>query len=203
MKYNLQKIDELYLSSYKYLTSEDECYFFMNYTPPVAENKTTENSHIMNFKKKMHRKGMGDWHYKQQAISEISDLFINNIPPIIATSSILVPVPPSIAKGDLMYDDRLVQLVSNYCKAKKDVEFREIVTLADSMTPTHEDEKSPEELMKLLEVDTTLIKPLKDQIVVIDDVLRHGAHYKAIKNLLQPHFPSSQIIGLYIARTLH
>ncbi len=201
--YRLQKIDESLLPSYKYLTTEDECYFFMGYTP-IWVAKNAENSLILNFKKDMDRRNNPpEWKWKARAITQISELFVQNIPPIIAAHSILVPVPPSRAKGDELYDNRLVQLASNYCNAHPETEFREIITLADTMIPTHEVEKSPDELVPLLSVDESLCKNPKEQIVIVDDVLRHGAHYKAMKTILQPRFPKSNIIGLYIARTLH
>ncbi len=203
MKYNLQKVDELYLPVHKYLTSDDECYFFMNYTPPASTYRTIENSHILNFKKKMDRAGKKDWHYKGETIKEISELFIKNVPPIIEKSSIMIPVPPSIVKGEPMYDDRLVQLVKNYCQAHPETEFREIIEVRETMNPTHVEEKSPEELASCMIVNKALCKNNKDQLVVVDDVLRHGTHYKAIKGLLRPFFTKSNIIGLYIARSIH
>ena len=203
MTYHLQKIDELLLPSYKHLTSDDECYFFMGYTP-LYKARTPENSLILNFKKDMDRiSNRPEWKWKGNAINEVSELFIRSIPPIIAQSSILVPVPPSKIKGDSMYDDRLVQLVRNFCATHTNTEFREIVGINANMTPTHVDEKSPDELIPLLTVDKSLCAPSKDQIVIVDDVLRHGAHFKAIKTLLQPEFPDSNIIGLFIARCLH
>jgi hypothetical protein len=200
--YHLQKIDESLLPSYKYLTPEDECYFFMGYTP-VWVGHTAENSIIMNFKKKMDKRGKGEWKWKEREIQSISNLFIQSVPPIISPQSILVPAPPSKMKGDPMYDDRLVQLVRNYCVSHPSTEFREIIGIKKNMTPTHEVEKSPDELMPLFTVDKSLCAQQKEQIVIVDDVLRHGAHFKAIKNLLQPEFPNSNIIGLFIARTVH
>lgn len=199
--YRLQKIDELHLRSHKYLTSEDECYYFMDYTAPASEHKTEENRIILNFKKKMDRKGRWDWDYKRIAIQDVSKLFIQNVPPIISRDAIMVPVPPSRAKEDPLYDDRLVQLVKNYCKEHPLTEYREIVSLKSNIKPTHEEEKTPAELMPMFNIDKSLCSPKKEQIIIVDDVLRHGAHFKAIKKLLQAEFPGSKFIGLYIART--
>jgi hypothetical protein len=198
--YNLQKIDELYLPSHKYLEAADECYYFMDYTPPVKENKTPENSIIINFKKKMHRKGLGDWHYKTETIKWVSDLFVQNTTAIINPGAVIVPVPPSYIKGHKMYDDRLIQVAQNFSAARPDTEFRELISLNSEMNATHEEEKTTEELKSLLSVDEALCAKPAQQIVIIDDVLRFGAHFKAIKNILEPKFPDAQFIGLYIAR---
>lgn len=201
--YRLQKIDELYLPLYKYLTGEDECYFFMNYTPPVSENKTPENSIIMNYKKKMDRRDQKDWKWKGIEIQKVSTLFIQNASSIIEPDAILVPVPPSKMKGHDLYDDRNIQLVKNYCAAHPGTEFRELVTVNADMPATHEVEKTPQELMEFLTVDETLCNNPKGQIVIVDDVLRHGAHFNAIKALLRPRFPNARFTGLFIARTQH
>ena len=81
----------------------------MNYTR-LDQGYTTENDLIMNFKKKMDRVGRPEWKYKRADISKISDLFIQNLPPIDKPNVIFVPVPPSRVKTDALYDDRVVQL---------------------------------------------------------------------------------------------
>lgn len=104
--YRLQKIDELLLPSHRYLTPEDECFFFMTYSR-LGLGFTPENDLIMNFKKKMDRKGRGEWAYKEQAIQKVSNLFIQGISPIDDSGIVLVPIPPSRMKGDPLYDDRI------------------------------------------------------------------------------------------------
>jgi hypothetical protein len=200
--YRLQKIDELLLSSHQYLTPEDECFFFRSYTR-LDLGFTKENSFIMNFKKKMERKGKNDWKYKAQAILEASDLFIQGTPPINAPDVIFVPIPPSRMKGDPLYDDRNVQLISNLCNAKPNGELREIIYVNQNMPPTHEHKMSPDEMLPYLEVDEALCRDPKPNIVVVDDVITEGAHFKACQGLLRQWFPNSRITGLFIARTLH
>lgn len=200
--YLLQKIDELLLSSYKYLTADDECYFFMGYTPiHIALN--AENDLMMNFKKAMNTKGTSQWKWKGAAIDKISDLFIQNIQPILEPNAILVPVPPSKIKGDILYDDRLIQVITKYCAAHQNAELREIIYATETITPTHEEKKTPEELLEVLKIDKNLCQDKKDNIIIVDDVLRDGAHFKACKSLLQPEFPNANIKGLFIARTQH
>ncbi len=200
--YRLQKIDELLLPSHRYLTPEDECYFFRTYTR-LDLGYTAENSFMMNFKKKMDRKGLHDWHYKGQAIREASDLFIRGTLPINPPGVIFVPIPPSRMKGDALYDDRNVQVISSLCHAKPHGELREIIYLNQNMPPTHGNKLSPEEILPYLEINEALCQDPKHNVVLVDDVITEGAHFKACQSLLRQRFPNSRITGLFIARTLH
>lgn len=200
--YRLQKIDELHLPSHQYLTPEDECFFFMTYTR-LGLGFTPENDLIMNFKKKMDKRGRYEWRYKEQAIREVSNLFIQGIAPIDEPGVVLVPIPPSRMKGDPMYDDRIVQVAKNFCKARQDAELREIIYLNQNMPPTHESKMSPDEILPYLEIDETQWQDQNYNFVLVDDVITEGAHFKACQSLLQERFTEAMIQGLFIARTLH
>ena len=42
--------------------------------------------------------------------------------------------------------------------------------------------------------------PPMNLIAIVDDVLTTGAHFQAAKTLLSERFPSTRIVGLFIAR---
>ena len=199
--YRLQKIDELLLPSHQYLAEDDECFFFMTYTR-LDQGFTPENDLIMNFKKGMDKQGRNEWKWKGFAIARISELFINNIPPL-KKPAIFVPIPPSNAKNDPMYDDRIVQVVNNFCNARENAECREIILANANVIPTHKEKKSPDELLPFLTVDKALCQDQVRNILIVDDVITEGAHFKACQTLLKAEFPNSKIKGLFIARTEH
>jgi len=200
--YRLQKIDELLLPSHQYLDPQDECFFFMTYTR-LSLGFTPENDLILNFKKAMDRKGKSEWKHKGNAIQEVSNLFIQGTPAINPPGVIFVPIPPSRMKGDPMYDDRIVQVMNNFCSARPNAELREIIYVRQNMPPTHENKLSPGEILPYLEVDKALCVNQKPNVVLVDDVVTDGAHFKACQGLLRQRFPNSRITGLFIARTLH
>jgi hypothetical protein len=200
--YRLQKIDELLLPSHQYLTAEDECFFFMNYTR-LDQGYTPVNDLILNFKKAMGRQGRVEWKWKGWAIGKVSELFIQSLPPIDAPNVIFVPIPPSKIKSDPLYDDRIVQVLNNFCNNRPNAEFREIISVTANMTPTHEAKMSPDEILQFLAVNKARCQPQKENIVLVDDVITEGAHFKACQTLLRAEFPNSRITGLFIARTQH
>jgi predicted amidophosphoribosyltransferase len=200
--YRLTKIDELLLPSYQYLDDDDECFFFMTYTR-LNQGYTKENDLILNFKKKVDRRGKPEWKYKLAAIDSVAKLFIENIPPIGKPNVLFIPIPPSRCKEDKMYDDRVVKVLDKFCEARPNTEYREILSITENMTPTHESKMSPKDLMKYIRVDKQLCDPPKKYIYLVDDVITDGSHFKACKNILQSAFPKATIKGLFIARTLH
>jgi predicted amidophosphoribosyltransferase len=198
----LQKIDELYLGNHQYLTEDDECFYFLNYVP-IWVKKNSVNSLIMNFKKTMDKKDKAEWKYKGSAIEKIAKMFIESLPEIKKPNILFVPIPPSKMKKDPMYDDRMIQVLNKFCAEKKNAEMREIISIKKNMTPTHVSKLSPEEILEYLEVDEELCEDQKEKIIIVDDVITDGAHFKACQTLLQPLFPNSSISGLFIAQTIH
>ncbi len=46
----------------------------------------------------------------------------------------------------------------------------------------------------------SLLEPTPDAIIIFDDVLTTGAHFKAVEAVLRTHFPELPIAGLFLAR---
>jgi orotate phosphoribosyltransferase-like protein len=40
----------------------------------------------------------------------------------------------------------------------------------------------------------------RDTIVVVDDMLTTGCHFKAMQAVLRNHFPTQAIVGVFVAR---
>jgi hypothetical protein len=45
--------------------------------------------------------------------------------------------------------------------------------------------------------------PAPVRIGVVDDVLTLGAHFRAMKHVLQQRFPGVPVVGFFIARRVH
>jgi predicted amidophosphoribosyltransferase len=81
-------------------------------------------------------------------------------------------------------------------------DVRELVNLTTTHVPAHEAEYrlSPDELYELYEPDEALSEPPPASLVVADDVLTTGAHFKAMKRILNETFPGVPVIGVFVAR---
>jgi len=201
----LTKIDALTLPDHSFLTATDDCYFLGEYTARGGFSYSATNDLISNFKKSMDRREHpSEWRYKGLAIAKAAGAFRSALGDSGLDLLTFVPVPPSKAKEDPSYDDRMERMIREI-RPEKPVDLRELViqpasTEADHELPEGEQRLRPEERESLYLIDETLAQPLMNQIAVVDDMLTTGAHFKAAKSLLSKRFPGVTIIGLFIAR---
>ena len=112
-----------------------------------------------------------------------------------------VPVPPSKAKDDPRYDDRLLRVLARLGRDQQ-TDVRELVLQQRSTAAAHEsdDRPRPHDLVALYDIDETKADPEPQRFVVFDDLLTTGSHFKAVAQVLRDRFPDKPIIGLFIAR---
>lgn len=198
----LTRIDELTRGDHSYLTEDDECLFFGDYTARKGFAHSATNNLILNFKKPLKHRNKPGWHYKARAITQVAGAFSKSLGADLAKLT-LVPVPPSKIKSDPEYDDRLMSML-NLMKAPKDgsLDVRELIKQTKGMPAAHDSENRPPpaEWEKVYEIDEKFIKPDPSWIGITDDLLVTGSRFRAISNVLKTRFPKARITGLFIAR---
>ncbi|WP_223272299.1 hypothetical protein [Sulfurirhabdus autotrophica] len=199
MARRILKIDALVLPDHYYLDEQDICYYAGEYTAGEGHAYSETNQLIHNFKKTVDKRGTAQWQYKERAIQRAANIFraaIKSDMPIT-----FVPIPPSKARNDPMYDDRMVRLLQAICMGRYS-DIRELVVQAQSLEAAHlsSTRPTPDELVTNYLVDDRLVEPPPTTIFVVDDVLTTGCHFKAVKRVLAERFPAADIIGLFIAR---
>jgi predicted amidophosphoribosyltransferase len=159
------------------------------------------NDLIQNLKKPMDRRGRPEWRYKEWAINRSADLLREAVPEELIRTRTFVPVPPSKAKDDLRYDDRLLRVLARL-GGDQPIDVRELVLQQRSTAAAHEsnDRPRPRDLVALYDIDETKADPEPQRFVVFDDLLTTGSHFKAVAQVLGDRFPDKPIIGLFIAR---
>jgi len=199
---NLLQIDELVFSQHYYLEPSDLCFYLKEYTSYAGFSHSYANDLIQNFKKPMDRRGTPEWKWKLWAIREITRLFIEAHPETPNLSHIIfVPIPPSKVKTDELYDDRIVQVTSAFCEARNG-DFREILSIKENVEASHEAGQRPRpvEIEANLQLNPDLCQSFKDVIILVDDMITTGAHFKACQNKLKTVFPNAIIKGMFITR---
>ena len=202
----LTRVDRLILrrSEHYYLCEDDECYFIGEYTAGRGWDHSPTNQLISNFKKEMDRRDLPEWRYKRRAIRQAALAFRTALEPLdeaTVRGTTFVPIPPSKAKDDPGYDDRMTQML-NLIRPEPSLDVREIIVQANSTDPVHLSgvRLSPEEIEDGYGIDESLTAPPPHIIGIVDDVLTTGAHYRAAQVVLSSRFPKARIIGLFIAR---
>ena len=117
-----------------------------------------------------------------------------------------VPIPSSKMEGHPDHDDRMLRALK-LAFAGYDVDIRTLLHQTESTEADHvrDERRSPEELLALLQIDRQSLasKPLKHQIVLFDDVLTTGKHFKCCETKLREVVPTeTRIIGMFVARRL-
>ena len=184
-----------------HLTASDECYFLGEYTARKGYQGSPTNQVIFNLKKSVDRRGLTDWHYKGEAIREVATALRAAINHEFLDKITFVPMPPSKAKGDPLYDDRMVQVCAAI-RPRLPLDVRELLFQPVSAQAAHgtDNRPTPQNIEALYQVDATLAHSPRDVIFIVDDVLTTGAHFVAAKSVLTRQFPSTPVVGVFVAR---
>jgi hypothetical protein len=197
----LTKIDDLTRSDHSYLSAADDCYFLGEYTARTGFAFSTTNQLIFNLKKGVERRGKPEWQYKERAIQTTAAALRASLNDKARQILTFVPVPPSKAKSDPLYDDRLVQVLRGVWPGQA-VDVRELILQPVSTAAVHDrdDRPTPAELEAGYVIDRSLLQPKPQLIAVLDDMVTTGAHFVAMRNMLRREFPETKIVGIFITR---
>ncbi|KVT89047.1 hypothetical protein WL76_30185 [Burkholderia ubonensis] len=198
MTLRLQRIGDQHRRDHYHLTAEDECYFFGELTRGQDYTSPTK-SLISNLKKK---RGAAGYQYKAPAIQQAAGMFRSAISATAWSTLTFVPIPPSRCHGDPGYDDRMVRVLQQMAQGVG-ADVRELVLQTANYQASHEsgnDRIKLDELIALYRINENCAAPTPSSIMIVDDVLTSGCHYRATKAVLLERFPGVAIWGLFIAR---
>jgi hypothetical protein len=188
-----------------FLTEDDKCFYYGEYTPRAGYSYGATNNLISNFKKNKDRQGKPEWRYKTEAIEEAGALLAECLNVQWLRTATLVPVPPSKAQLDPLYDDRLNLMLQRTQKCLGfALDIRELLYQTESTRSSSQSgtRLSIEELQSVYRIDEALTTPKPSSIGIFDDLISAGRHFRVAKDLLQMRFPEVEIYGFFLARTL-
>lgn len=199
----LQAIDDSNRSAHYHLEQSDECYFLHEFTSRKGYNFSPGNQFIFNFKKSPTKRLEAQYKYKldaiQWAIRTYQSLF--DLGPSVYLGATFAPIPPSKVPGHPEYDDRLWQVVRGICEGRN-ADARELIRQVRSYEASHlvgegGSRISPAQLQQLYQL---VAPPPKPVVLLFDDVLSAGSHFRAAKNTILAAYPDTRVIGLFLAR---
>lgn len=193
------RIDAITLRDHHFLEAHDVCFYIGDYCAGEGFGFSATNQLILNFKKSLETRGTPQWEYKEQAILDAARVLRSAVKPDAILT--FVPVPPSKVKTDPLYDDRLIRMLQATC-ANRQTDVRELVVQIHSMEAAHLTAIRPtvDELVANYRLNETVTGPVPNKLVIVDDVLTTGCHFKAVQRVLVQRFPRTQIVGLFLAR---
>jgi len=199
----LTEIDDLTRPDHSFLVEGDRCFYMGEYTAVGGFGASTTNNLVQNLKKPMDRRNLPEWRYKIRAINTFASELGRLLGRSVETLT-FVPVPPSKARTDPEYDDRLVQIL-NMATEGRDADLRELLVQRTSMQASHTgaERTSIDALVANYDIDPALSGPPRpDGFVIFDDMLTTGRHFKAVQRVITGLYPTAPIFGLFIARRL-
>jgi hypothetical protein len=174
------------------------------YTSGKKYDYSATNSLISNLKKKPGSSSFAELQYKADAIQQCASSISAAVNLGTLPSWTIVPVPPSKHKTDPAYDDRLLRICKLIGSAQATLDVRELVLQSASTVAAHEagagQRLTVSDLVHLYTIDEAVAQPTPLNILVVDDVLTAGTHYRAMHIVLSQRFPGVPINGIFIAR---
>jgi predicted amidophosphoribosyltransferase len=199
-----ERLESCQHADHSYLEKEDSCWALAEYRPG-SYRLGYVNQLIANLKCRpsvaaAHRaRGF----YKQRAIELVAATLRRYFDRTWVEAATWVPIPISRALGNPDYDDRLFKVLSS-AFAGYDLDLRMLLRHTDSMRSDHETARrlSVRRLLELLEVDSVelRLRPVRTRIVLFDDLLTSGKHFKCCQQRLRQFVPAVPICGCFIAR---
>lgn len=196
---------------------DDECYYLFDFYPGKRYGFDPGNDLVKNFKRRVDRSDGAALNRKDWAMQDIAYLLGPALTSLFdPATTTFVPVPPSATRSTPLYDDRVAELLRLACPATADI--RELVVCRQEREPVHFSAERPsaEELLANYELGegaggvgelgaaalnaAAAVEPVRERIVVFDDVITSGNHFVACKRFLLGHFPGRQVVGVFVAR---
>jgi hypothetical protein len=200
----LWKIDESTIGKHFSLREGDQCFYIWEYTANKRYDFSPTNQLISNLKIKPGQIAIasGRNHYKQQAINHAANALRRLMPQsYVETHATFVPVPGSKAAGDPEHDDRLVKVLQRAFQGWT-TDARQMLELTESTPADHEtnDRLTYDELLGITRLNNPSERMVKPVVVIVDDVLNSGKHFKVAQTLITAAYPNVEIRGLFFAR---
>ena len=197
----LTAIDDLTRGDHWYLREGDVCHFIGEYTARKGSAYSATNTLILDFKMSVLNDGLPVWRHKEAAIATAAAVLRQSMHPSVLDQVVFVPMPPSKAKGDAGYDDRLVRMLQ-MVRPGQPLDARELLVQTRSVEPSHQRSTRPQasDIARRYRIDETLAVPEPGVVAVVDDLLTSGAHFRAAKRVLTRRFADIEVVGLFLAR---
>lgn len=201
-----QRLDQHVLAQHPHLQSDAICFHMREYTARAGYAHSETNDLISNFKKSVTKTGSAEYKWKTWAIDKIAQELAGGMGSdwFNAQKVTWVPMPPSKAKSDPEYDDRLWQVLNNANQLTGgNADVREILAqrISTSSASSGGGSRNPLVIAQNLYVPPhEQAKPPAPVVCVLDDVLTTGGHFEAAWQVIHATWPAAVICGCFVAR---
>ena len=203
---NFLGLAEENVHEHSYLNVDDSIYYFEEYRSGdgYAGNG---NSLIFNLKKSVEKKGTDEWNYKEKAIIDMAVLLAEEMDngKVGKRKIYWIPIPPSKIRTDPLFDDRNYRILTLATAMSSSRQHFIVDALHQNSNresfSSNTDKRDIKTLVSnYLMNDIPNYDPKIDMIVIFDDVLTTGCHFKAVEEVILNKYDNAKIIGVFVAR---
>jgi predicted amidophosphoribosyltransferase len=203
----LVALDEKMRADHCFLDDADCCLCLSDYRPGRGTAANRVNQLIANLKcpPSIASNDPRRRRYKLQAIGEVARALRAAVSQSWVERATWIPIPTSRLPPDEDYDDRLQRVLrqafGDYALDLRALLYQSRRTAADHASARR---SSFAALYGLMRLDRQLLAqaPLRDRVVLFDDVLTTGKHYKCCERRLREAQVKNPISGLFVARRI-
>ncbi|MDI1336123.1 MAG: hypothetical protein PSU94_08080 [Lacunisphaera sp.] len=180
-----------------YIGADDECYYARDYIARGSYKDSEANQLISNFKRHPKFRASPAWRYKLAAI----DRFARELAAAVTKNVAIAGIPSSKLADHPEYDSRLVDVLQTLAGLRPDLTVESPFGCKESTVAAHLGGSRSVD-----EINANLVwrglSPGCRVLILVDDVLTSGAHFKACKRLVATHAPGVRVAGVFWARTV-
>jgi len=202
---SLTPVDLVRLADHAFLSSSDRCSFVLEFNSGFGP-RLCERLHILRDFKCAPSAALARAHLarrKRRAIGFMAGMLRAAVSRSAAQQVTWVPVPPSKARPDPDFDNRLVQTL-RIAFRDYDVDVRPLLFQARSTPADHlgRTRLTADALTDNLRLDLSSLgqAPVRQAIHLFDDVLTTGKHYKCCERRLRDSLPHTPVFGVFLLR---
>jgi hypothetical protein len=200
----LRRIDDSTVGEHFWLAGSDRCYYIWEYAARKGYDFSPANQLVFNLKTKPGAiaKAPARNRHKSEAIAHAGTALRTLITrEFVEARATFVPIPCSKADTDPDYDERLARVLARAFQGW-DAHVHEMLRLTQSTPADHEstDRLSFDQLLELTELTEYFGSAPRPVVVILDDVLNSGKHFKVAQSLIRARYPDAEIRGVFLAR---
>ena len=179
------------------LQDADACYYAREYISHGGYSASEANNLIINLKKPPDKRDTPQWKWKVRAIEQ----FANELGQLLPDDISVAAVPTSKRRDDPEYDSRLDDALNILHGQRNKIMIEAPFEMIESHQSAHTGgERSVEEFYRLLQWRG--FQQVPELIVLVDDVITTGAHFKACQRMIREYHPEVEIAGAFWAKVV-
>lgn len=199
----LHLLDEARRTQHCFLQGTDLCRYLWDYLPGGAPERSQRWIRDLKCNPSQAAACPLRARYKERAIVRAAQALRAAAPRSWVEQVSWCPIPPSAKLGAADYDDRLLRLLQ-LAFAGYDADIRPLIHQSQSLPADHRRRRrvSFVDLYELMSVDTAQLtkRTLRTELVLFDDVLTTGKHFKCAQARLRERLEPLSISACFLAR---